>query len=148
MVLPRLYVPLCCISYVNLRWDQMKRFPFFCHKCFKCIRALIIQNVYFWFQTSIFQCILYILYTLVSSVLFFDFVGSTMMEFKYCLYATIMYLYTCADVTGNLPVWSVYILDENSITNKNTWCDRVKNISSSDKTFVDVFIHRSFFLLL
>ena len=73
------------------------------------------------------------LYALVISVPYFDFVVSTMMAFESCSYATIMYLYPLADVTGNRPVWSVYIFDDNSITNKNTWCNRVRGISSSDK---------------
>ena len=59
-----------------------------------------------------------------------------------------MNLYPIAGVTGNRPVWSIYILDENSITNKNTWCDRVQGISRSDKTFFGISIRYSLFSLL
>ena len=88
------------------------------------------------------------LYAPVSSVPCFDFVGSKMMVFESCSYATIVYLYPLADVTVNRPVWSVYILDENSITDKNTWCERVQGISSSDKTVVCFSIRFSLFSLL
>ena len=75
------------------------------------------------------------LYAIVISVPYFDF------SFEYCSYATIMYLYHLADVTWNRPVWSIYILDKNSIIEKNTWCDRVRGISSSDITFFGIYIH-------
>ena len=88
------------------------------------------------------------LYTLVRSVPYFDFMGSTMMAFESCSYYTIMYLYPLADVTGNRPVWYVYILDENSITDKNTWCNRVWGIYISDKIFFGISIRCSFFSLL
>ena len=87
------------------------------------------------------------LYDIVIYVPSFDFLGSTMMEFAYFSYTTIMYLYLLADVTGNRPVWSVYILDENFITDKNTWCDRVRGISSSDKTFIGISIRCQLFSL-
>ena len=43
---------------------------------------------------------------------------------------------------------SVYISEENSITDKNTWCNRVRGISRSDITFFGISIRCSFFLLL
>ena len=57
-------------------------------------------------------------YDLVISVPYFVFMGSTIMAFEYCSYATTMYLYPLADVTGKLPTWTVYILDKNPITDK------------------------------
>ena len=87
-------------------------------------------------------------YALVISVMSFDFVGSTMMIFKSCSYATIMYWYPLVDITGNRPVWSVYILEENSITDKNTCCNCVQGITSSNKNIVGISIRCSLFSLL
>ena len=79
-------------------------------------------------------------YALVRSFTFFNFVVSTTMKSESCSYATIMYLYPLADVTGNRPLWSVYILDKNYITDKKTCCNRVQGISISVKTFVGISI--------
>ena len=49
------------------------------------------------------------LYTIIRSVPYFDFVGSNIMVFESCAYATIIYLHPLTDVTGNPPVWSIYI---------------------------------------
>ena len=88
------------------------------------------------------------LYDLVISVPYFGFMGSTMMACASCSYATTMYLYPLADVTGKLPTWTVYILDKNSITNKKTGCDRVRGIYSSNKAFADFSFRCSLFSLL
>ena len=69
------------------------------------------------------------MYALVSSVPSLDLVDSTMISLESCSYATIMYLYAFAGVIGNQPVWSVEILDENSITDKNTSCDCIQGSS-------------------
>ena len=116
MVLPRLYVPLLCVSFANLWWDHLKQFLFFFHKCFRCNIALIFRNVCFGFRPISLSVFCITLYTLLISVPSFDFFGSTMMAFESCSYATIMYLYPLVYVTGNCHVWSVNILDDTSIT--------------------------------
>ena len=141
MLIPHLYVPLCCVSSMYFRWDQLERSLFFCHKCLCVLEHSLSKMYIFGFRPLSLSFFCITIYALVISVPSFDFVESTMMAFESCSYATIRYLYPLSDVTGNRPVWSLYILDENSITDKNTWCDRVRGISSSEKTFFGIYIH-------
>ena len=104
MVLPRLYVPLCCIYSMNFWWDQLKEFLFFCHKILSVLEHSLSKMCIFGFRPLSLSVFCIALYALVRSVPYFDFVGSTMMSLESCSYSTIMYLYPLADVTGNLPV--------------------------------------------
>ena len=143
MLIPHLYVPLCCVSSMYFRWDQLERSLFFCHKCLCVLEHSLSKMYIFGFRPLSLSFFCITIYALVISVPSFDFVESTMMAFESCSYANIMYLYSLEDVTGNCPAWSVYSLDENSITEKNTQYYHVRVISSSDITFVGTSIRCS-----
>ena len=117
-----------------------EKFLFFCHTFLSVLDHSLSKMCIFGFRPLYLSVFCITLYALVSSVRSFDFVVSTIMEFEYCSYATIIYWYPLEYVTRKRPGWSVYILEENSITDKNTWCDRVQGISSFEKTFVGIFI--------
>ena len=125
-----------------------EKFLFFCHTFLSVLDHSLSKMCIFGFRPLYLSVFCITLYSIVRSFPTFYFVGSTMMAFESCSYAAIIYLHPLADVTGNRPVWSVYILDENYITEKNTWCNRVQSISSSYKTFVGITICCSFFSLI
>ena len=107
MIFPCADCPFCSVGSVQVGRHELELNLVFVHDLYEVCRAFVVEDLKFWFESTIGKVFIYRLmcscYFGSSSI----FKGSARMELESTQYVTRMYLFPSVDWMGNLPVRSV-----------------------------------------